>query len=66
MLGVLAQSTGLKFGFLWFQCFKSDGHELQKSNASLQARPPRKLQSNRKLCSALVSKDRGRAMNFPD
>ena len=26
---------GLEISFLWFQCLKPNGHELQKSNASL-------------------------------
>jgi hypothetical protein len=33
---MLAQGFGLKISFLWFQCLKSNGHELQKSNASLR------------------------------
>jgi hypothetical protein len=40
---VLSQGLWLKIRFLWFQCFKSDGCELQKSNASLRIEPSEKL-----------------------
>ncbi len=41
---MLAQGLGLKISFLWFQCLKPNGGGLQKSNASLQLRPPGPLQ----------------------
>ncbi len=50
-LEVLTKGPGLKIGCLWFLCIESDGHELQKSNASLDLRPPRKLQSNGKFAA---------------
>ena len=34
-LDVLAQGPGFEISFFWFQCLKSDRHELQKSNAAM-------------------------------
>ena len=46
-LDVLAQSLGLKIGFLWFQCLKGYGCDLQKSNETLRERQFEKLKAQR-------------------
>ena len=48
-LDMLAQSVGLKISFIWFQALKRDGHELQKSNASLRERHFEKLKARRRF-----------------
>lgn len=41
---MVAEGPRLRNNLSWFQCLKSNGHELQKSNASVQLRIPGPLQ----------------------
>jgi len=46
---MLAESPGLKIGFLWFQCLKGYGCDLQKSNETLRERQFEKLKAQRRF-----------------
>src|ERR1039458_7281286 len=66
---VLSQGLWLKIGFLWFQCLESDGHELQKSNASLPLRLSRPLQRQMPLhagSGGALSRQNFRTTHRPD